>query len=271
MEHTAACVRRDILITVHGVGGGHVGGPLSAADLLTALYFHSMRIDPARPEWPDRDRFILSKGHSCLALYAVLAERGYFPREELATFDAVNSRLQGHPDMTVTPGIDMSSGSLGQGLSAGIGMALGARLLGKPSRTFVMLGDGECQEGQVWEAAFVASRYKLDNLTAILDWNSLQQYGWRASGGDDQVRQPPDEHPIPKWKAFGWHTIELDGHDMQQIVLSLEQAQAVVGKPSILIARTVKGKGVSFMQGNYLWHSRPITDVELSSALAELS
>jgi transketolase len=252
------------------VGAGHLGGALSAADILTVLYFHTLRIDPKRPDWEDRDRFILSKGHSCLALYAVLAERGYFPIEELDTFDEINSRLQGHPDMTVTPGIDMSSGSLGQGLSAGIGMALGARLLGKDFRTYVMLGDGESQEGQVWEAAFVAARYNLDNLTAILDWNCLQQYGWHKPGEDPRISQPPDPDPASRWQGFGWHTIELDGHNIGAIISALQQAQGIKGKPAILIACTVKGKGVSFMEGNYLWHSHAIADAELATALADL-
>jgi len=270
LERIANRVRRHVVQTVHRVGVGHLGGALSATDILTVLYFHTMRIDPARPDWEDRDRFILSKGHACLALYAVMAERGYFPLEELATFDEVNSRLQGHPDMTATPGIDMSSGSLGQGLSTGVGMVLGAKLLGKSFHTYVMLGDGECQEGQVWEAAFVAARYKLDNLTAILDWNRLQQYGWHTPGDDDQVRQTPDETPAPKWQAFGWHTIELDGHNIGAIMMALQEAQGIKGKPTILIAHTVKGKGVSFMEGNYLWHSRAITNEQLAMALAEL-
>jgi transketolase len=270
LERTARRVRRHVVQTVHGVGAGHLGGALSAADVLTVLYFHTLRIDPKRPDWEDRDRFILSKGHSCLALYAVLAERGYFPIEELDTFDEINSRLQGHPDMTVTPGIDMSSGSLGQGLSAGIGMALGARLLGKDFRTYVMLGDGESQEGQVWEAAFVAARYNLDNLTAILDWNCLQQYGWHKPGEDPRISQPPDPDPASRWQGFGWHTIELDGHNIGAIISALQQAQGIKGKPAILIACTVKGKGVSFMEGNYLWHSHAIADAELATALADL-
>jgi transketolase len=270
LERTARRVRRHVVQTVHRVGAGHLGGALSAADVLTVLYFHTLRIDPKRPDWEDRDRFILSKGHSCLALYAVLAERGYFPIEELDTFDEINSRLQGHPDMTVTPGIDMSSGSLGQGLSAGIGMALGARLLGKDFRTYVMLGDGESQEGQVWEAAFVAARYNLDNLTAILDWNCLQQYGWHKPGEDPRISQPPDPDPASRWQGFGWHTIELDGHNIGAIISALQQAQGIKGKPAILIACTVKGKGVSFMEGNYLWHSHAIADAELATALADL-
>lgn len=267
LEEIAARVRARVLISVHHAGGGHVGGPLSCTDLLVALYFHILNIDPARPDWEDRDRFILSKGHSTIALYAVMAERGYFPLEELLTFDAIDSRLQGHPDMTKTPGIDMSSGSLGQGLSPGIGMALGARLLNKSFRTYVILGDGESQEGQIWEAAFVAARYKLDNLTVFLDNNGLQQYGWQRPG-ERMLR--PIENPAQKWQAFGWHTLEIDGHDIAQIVQAVGQAQEVRGKPTLIVANTIKGKGVSFMEDQYEWHARVPTQSELVQALAEL-
>ena len=245
-------------------------GPLSATDLLSVLYFHELRIDPADPSWPDRDRFIFSKGHSSIALYATLAERGYFPREELLTFDQLDSRLQGHPDMLVTPGVDMSTGSLGQGLSPGLGMALAAKLNNKDYRTYVMIGDGEAQEGQIWEASMVAARYKADNLVAILDWNGLQQYGWAEAGKEPEDRMSPLEDPARKWRAFGWHVIELDGHDLRAIVAALDDARTIKGRPTILIARTVKGKGVSFMEGDYLWHAKPITDEELELALAEL-
>jgi transketolase len=267
LEEIAARVRARVLIAVHHAGGGHVGGPLSCTDLLVALYFHILNIDPTRPDWEDRDRFILSKGHSTIALYAVMAERGYFPLEELLTFDAIDSRLQGHPDMTKTPGIDMSSGSLGQGLSPGIGMALGARLLNKSFRTYVILGDGESQEGQIWEAAFIAARYKLDNLTVFLDNNGLQQYGWQRPG---QRMLRPIENPAQKWQAFGWHTLEIDGHDIAQIVQAVAQAQQVRGKPTLIIANTIKGKGVSFMEDQYDWHARVPTQSELVQALAEL-
>jgi len=189
LEEVARQIRLAIVRTVNHARAGHLGGPLSAADLLAALYFHVMRIRPDEPAWPDRDRFILSKGHSSVGLYAALALRGYFPVEELATFDAANSRLQGHPDMTRLPGLDMSSGSLGMGISAGVGMALGARLTGRDVRTYVMLGDGECQEGEVWEAAMTAARYGLDSLVAIVDHNKLQQYGWPGDGPDG--RTPP--------------------------------------------------------------------------------
>ncbi len=268
LKEIAARVRARVLLAVHHAGAGHVGGPLSCADMLVALYFHILNIDPDRPNWEDRDRFILSKGHSTIALYTVLAERGYFPLEELFTFDAIDSRMQGHPDMTKTPGIDMSSGSLGQGLSPGLGMALGARLLGKSFRTYVILGDGESQEGQVWEAAFVAARYRLDNLTAILDYNGLQQYGWRNAPGEHMLT--PIENPAQKWQAFGWHVIETDGHDMAAFIAAVEEAKSTHGKPTIIIAHTVKGRGVSFMEDQYEWHARVPTQEELSVALAEL-
>ena len=270
LRSVATSVRRSILATIHHAGAGHVGGPLSATDLLTVLYFHELRIDPANPSWADRDRFIFSKGHSSIALYATLAERGYFPREELLTFDQLDSRLQGHPDMLVTPGVDMSTGSLGQGLSPGLGMALAARLNNKDYRTYVMIGDGESQEGQIWEASMVAARYKADNLVAILDWNRLQQYGWSEVGKEPEDRMNPLEAPAQKWQAFGWHVIELDGHDLRAIVSALDEARAITGQPTILIAHTVKGKGVSFMEGDYLWHAKPITDGEFQLALAEL-
>ncbi len=271
LERLAAQVRADCVLAIFHAQGGHLGGPLSCADILVALYFAVMRVRPEQPNWPERDRFIISKGHSSIALYATLAARGYFPREELTSFDAINSRLQGHPDMTRLPGLDMSSGSLGQGLSPGIGMALGARKRGKGFHTWVLLGDGECQEGQIWEAAFVAARYGLDNLTAILDFNRLQQYDW--PGGSIQDRQPPwasIETMAAKWQAFGWHVIEIDGHDMRQIISACERAKARKEQPTIIIASTIKGKGVSFMSGAYEWHAKVPTPDELEQALGEL-
>ena len=269
LRSVATSVRRSIITTVHHAGAGHVGGPLSATDLLAVLYFHELRIDPADPSWADRDRFVFSKGHSSVALYATLAERGYFSKEELLTFDHLDSRLQGHPDMLVTPGVDMSTGSLGQGLSPGLGMALAAKLNNKDYRTYVMIGDGESQEGQIWEASMVAARYKADNLVAILDWNGLQQYGWSEVGKEPEDRMNPLEAPAQKWQAFGWHVVELDGHDLRAIVSALDEARSIKGQPTILIAHTVKGKGVSFMEGDYLWHAKPITDGEFDLALAE--
>jgi transketolase len=267
LQEIANRVRARVLISVHHAGAGHVGGPLSAADMLAALYFHILNIDPAIPDWEDRDRFILSKGHSTIALYAAMAERGYFPIDELLTFDAIDSRLQGHPDMTKTPGIDMSSGSLGQGLSPGVGMALAARKLNKSFRTYVMIGDGESQEGQIWEAAFVAARYGLDNLTAILDYNGLQQYGWQKAG---EHMLPPIENPMRKWDAFGWNTLEIDGHNIGEFVSAVKRAQNTQGRPTIIIAHTIKGKGVSYMEDEYTWHSNVPSDEELEAALAEL-
>jgi len=261
----ATRVRTHILRSVHKAQGGHIGGPLSCVELLVSLYFHALRIDPQNPTWEDRDRFILSKGHAAIALYAVMAERGFFPVEELSTFDEINSRMQAHPDMTITAGIDMSTGSLGQGLSAGIGMALGARLLKRDFRVYVMIGDGESQEGQIWEAAAVASRYRLDNLAVILDYNRVQQYGWQYP-----TRMLPIEAPAAKFQAFGWYTIETDGHDFRAVIGALEEAKTIKGRPAIIIGHTVKGKGVSFMEDRYQWHARVPTDQELDLALAEL-
>lgn len=262
-------VRLRLLELVHHAGSGHVGGPLSAVELLVALYFHVMRIDPHHPSAPDRDRFILSKGHSSPALYSTLAMRGYFPVDELMTFDSIDSRLQAHPDMTRLPALDMSTGSLGQGLSAGLGLALASRLAGRSYRTFVMLGDGECQEGQVWEAAQVAARYGVESLTAIVDLNGLQQYGWHRSTTPVQMQDRPIHDAAAKWSAFGWLTREIDGHSFPQIIGALE-AQPITGRPTCIIARTVKGKGVSFMEDDYRWHSMVISDEELALARGEL-
>lgn len=258
-------IRRLVVQSVHQAQGGHIGGPLSMADLLAVLYGRILRVRPDEPGWPERDRLILSKGHSAIGLYAALALKGFFPVAELATFDHVDSRLQGHPDLTVTPGVDMSSGSLGMGLSAGLGMALSTRFTGRSFRTYVLLGDGECQEGQVWEAAMVAARYGVDALTAIVDWNGLQQYGWQATG-----YQAPDPALGAKWAAFGWQVIDVDGHDCGQILGALAQAAATSGRPTVILARTVKGKGVSFMEGNYVWHAKVPSGKDLARAMAEL-
>jgi transketolase len=239
-------------------------------DLLVALYFAILRIRPDEPAWVDRDRLVLSKGHSAIALYATLARRGFFPVEELETFDQLESRLQGHPDMTLLPGLDMSTGSLGMGLSTGVGMAIGARLRGGPERTYVILGDGECQEGAVWEAAFIAARYALDNLCAIVDVNGLQQYGWAADVPG--TRQPPWPTGALRrqWQGFGWRVLETDGHDIGRIIATLRSAEGVRGRPAVVLAHTVKGKGVSFMEGQYGWHARVPTPEELAKALEEL-
>jgi transketolase len=271
LEATARAVRREIVLSVAHAGGGHIGGPMSAVEILTALYFRVLRIRPQQPGWPDRDRFILSKGHSAIGLYAVLALRGYFPVAELSTFDAIDSRLQGHPDMRLLPGLDMSTGSLGLGLAAGVGVALGAKLAGRDFRTFVMVGDGECNEGVVWESAHVAERYALDNLIVVVDGNELQQFGWRDPGSGR--RMPPYQgSQLPdRWAAFGWRVLEVDGHDIASVIGVLGQACAPQGVPAVVIARTVKGKGVSFMENEYSWHSRVPTPDELRAALDELA
>ncbi len=251
--------------------GGHLGGPLSAAEILSVLYFHEMQIRPKEAQWPERDRFVLSKGHSSIALYAVLALRGYFPLDELKTFDAINSRLQGHPDMTKLPGVDMSTGSLGVGISAAVGMALGAKRLARESRVYVLVGDGECQEGQVWEAAYVAERYGLDNLLAIVDANGLGQYGPAAPTPGERLAPWHTGELARRWLSCGWHVVEADGHDPESLLSSFHKARNVVGRPSIVIANTTKGKGVSFMEGQWRWHSRVPTPEELKQALEELA
>jgi transketolase len=271
LAEIARRIRVEVVKSVYHARAGHLGGPLSAADMLAALYFHVLRIRPDEPAWPDRDRFVLSKGHSSIGLYAAMALRGYFPVDELATFDAANSRLQGHPDMTRLPGLDMSTGSLGMGISAGMGMALGARLTGRRDvRVFVMLGDGECQEGEVWEAAMAAPRYGLDNLVAIVDHNRLQQYGWPGDGPDGRIPPQVPGELVAKWGAFGWRVLEMDGHDIADILRVLDLAVRGDGRPVAVIAHTVKGKGVSFMEGHYYWHTRAIKPEELAQAMADL-
>jgi len=263
IEKKANVIRKNVIEMIFNAKGGHIGGALSMTDIIASLYFHVLKIDPKNPEWEDRDRFVLSKGHASAAWYAALAERGYFPKEELLTFDHINSRLQGHPDMLKTPGVDMSSGSLGQGISAALGMALAARYLKKTYRTFVILGDGETQEGQVWEASMVAANYKTDNLIVILDYNKLQLYG--------QTNKIMNIEPvIEKWQVFGWNTIEINGHRINEIVQALECAVKVVGKPTIIIAHTIKGKGVSFMENEVKWHSLAPTKEQTKQALKEL-
>ncbi len=262
--------------TVASSGAGHVGGPFSAMDLLVALYFRVMNIRPEEPGWPDRDRFILSKGHSSIGQYAVMALRGYLPVEELKTFDKGGSRLQGHPDVTKLPGLDTSTGSLGQGLSVGLGFALGARLRGKKFHTFVILGDGELQEGMVWEALHIAPRYKLGNLTAILDWNGLQQFGWVLAVNEQHRgdRRDPwsgiDLRGI--FEKLGWRCIEINGHDFSQIVLALQGAKASgdSDQPTMILAHTIKGKGVHFTEGKHEWHSKVATKDELRIIAKEL-
>jgi len=268
LDELSRQTRRLILETVHTAGAGHIGGPLSVTDILVNLYFNTMNIDPANPYAEDRDRCILSKGHSSIAIYTVLALRGYFPVEELATFDEIDSRLQGHPDMSALPGLDMSTGSLGQGLSPGIGMALGARLSKKSFHTWVILGDGEIQEGQIWEAAFTAGRFRLDNLTAIVDYNRLPQFGWPDEEGFTRVE--PIDDLGKKFAAFGWNVVEINGHDHLALSGAFLKARNVQYKPTCIIAHTVKGKGVSFMENDFNWHATVPDGTQLERALAEL-
>jgi len=260
---TAQEARRWIIRMTHEAGSGHPGGSLSSIDILIALYYKVMRHDPSHPTWADRDRMVLSKGHGAPALYTTLALCGYFEKEELLTLRKLGSRLQGHPSMNKTPGIDMSTGSLGQGLSIAIGMALGARLDRKDYRVYCMLGDGEVQEGQVWEAAMAAAHYKVDNLCAILDRNKLQ-----IDGPTDKIMSI--EPVRSKFDAFGWHTIEINGHDHKDILRALREAETMKGRPSIIIANTVKGKGVSYMEGSVKFHGKTPNKEELAQALSEL-
>ena len=270
LNDAARRIRVEVVRTVYRTKVGHLGGSLSEADLLAALYFHVLRIRPEEPDWPERDRFVLSKGHASVGLYATLALRGYFPVDELVTFDSAGSRLQGHPDMTRLPGLDMSSGSLGMGISAAVGIALGTRLQSRAARTYVLLGDGECQEGEVWEAAFVAARYGLDQLVAIVDHNRLQQYGWQGASADDRLPPEAPGELVAKWTAFGWRVMEIDGHDIGQIVGAFEQASRGDGRPVAVVTNTVKGRGLTFAEGRYDWHTRIPTAEEFAIAMAEL-
>ena len=247
LAETANRVRIGILDGVFNAGCGHPGGSLSIAELLTYLYFKEMKVDPANPKWEDRDRFVLSKGHTAPALYATLAERGFFPVEELKTLRRIDSRLQGHPDMKGIPGVDMSTGSLGLGISAACGMALAGKTAGKDYRVYTILGDGESEEGQVWEAAMFASHYHLDNLVAIVDWNGLQ-----IDGTIEDVMNPKP-HNL-KFAAFGWNVISIDAHDFDQIEAAFTAARGVKGKPTAVIAKSIKGKGVSYMENAVQWH-----------------
>ncbi|MCZ6456517.1 MAG: transketolase [Actinobacteria bacterium] len=269
LEELARRARVAIVKAIANAEGGHLGGPLSATDMLTALYWRILNIRPDEPLWPDRDRFVLSKGHSSIALYAVMALRGYFPVAELDTFDAIDSRLQGHPDMTALPGIDISSGSLGLGFSGAVGIAMGAKAIGADFTTYAMVGDGECNEGIVWEGAHVANRYRLDNLIVVLDYNKLQQFGWRGESAQDRIPPYTGTELADRWKAFGWHVVEGDGHDIAAFLEVMESVQDVNG-PVAVVAHTVKGKGVSYMENVFQWHSKVPTEEELTIALAEL-
>ncbi|MEM5768304.1 MAG: transketolase [Bacillota bacterium] len=257
-------IRRDIIdIAYKANGPSHPAPALSCCDVVTALYFHIMHIRPEEPDWPDRDRLILSKGHACPVIYAALARKGYFPVEELTTIRRVGSHLQGHPDMTKTPGVDMTSGSLGNGLSAGEGMALYAKRFGKKFKTFVILGDGECNEGVVWESVMSAGALKLDNLIAIVDYNHMQSCG---SCEEILPMAPMGE----KWACFGWNVLTVNGHSMEEIVSALQVATNYAGQPTVIIAHTVKGKGVSFMEHDNAWHQKIPTEAQYQAAMREL-
>lgn len=272
----AQAFRIQVLKMVYARQTGHIGGAFSAAEIVASLYFHHLRIDPQRPDWPGRDRFVFSKGHACALLYAAMAERGFFAPEELATFRCLDSRLQGHPDRAKLPGIEVSAGPLGHGIAVGVGLALVQKLGGgKPSalsapsgqasagRVYVLLGDGEINAGVIWEGAMSAAKYRLGNLAAILDYNGIQQTGATAD-------VMPTEPIADKWQAFGWHVQEIDGHNVGEILDALDRADEVHARPSIIIARTTKGKGVSFMEYDHRWHGAPPNAAQYEQALGEL-
>lgn len=259
----AAQVRSLAMDAVFSAASGHIGGSLSVADILTVLYFHTMKVDPEAPQAPDRDRLVLSKGHTTPALYATLALKGYFPVEELKLFRSVEGHYSGHPDMVHVPGVDMSTGSLGQGISAAVGMALAGQMDRKDHRIYAVLGDGEVEEGQVWEAAMAAAKYHLDNLCAVVDVNGLQIDGKTA---DVMPSEPLDK----KFEAFNWNVIQVDGHDIAAVAAAFEAAKKGKGKPTVILARTVKGKGVSFMENDAGWHGKAPNDEQYAQAKAEL-
>ncbi len=264
LKKIAANVRINALTAVHSAASGHPGGSLSISDVLTLLYFEVLNIDPKNPDNPDRDRFVLSKGHCSPALYGVLAERGFFPKEDMPLFRKTGSYLQGHPDMKSVPGVDMSSGSLGQGICVANGMALAGKIDNKSYRVYTILGDGELEEGQVWEAAMYAPHYKLDNLTAFVDFNGLQ-----IDGDISEVMSPL---PIDdKFRAFGWNVIVCDGHDFEALLTAIESAKNTKGKPTVIILKTVKGKGVSFMENQAGWHGAAPNDEQYEAAITELN
>jgi transketolase len=263
LEAHAKTIRRDIITMLAQAGSGHPGGSLSCADVVVALYFHIMRHDPKKLDWPDRDRFLMSKGHCAPTWYSALARSGYFPLEWLDSLRKIDGPLQGHPDMLKTPGVEMSSGSLGQGLSIANGMAMAARLDGRDYRVYVILGDGELQEGQVWEAAMTSAHRKLDNVCALVDNNGLQ-----IDGPTDEVKSLGSISA--KWESFGWHIIEIDGHDMRQILEAYEEAETIKGKPTMIVAKTIKGKGVSFMEDKVDYHGVAPSAEEHETAMAEI-
>lgn len=263
LKHEAAMIRLGILDGTHAAASGHPGGSLSIADIMSYLYFAEMKVDPANPKWEERDRFVLSKGHAAPALYAALARKGFFPFESLVTLRRVDSVLQGHPDMKYIPGVDMSSGSLGQGISAAVGMALAAKIDGKDYRTYTIVGDGETEEGQVWEALMFAARHDLDNLCVIIDNNGLQIDGPIA----EIVSPAPYEG---KLASFGFHVITIDAHDLEEIEAAFNEAKTIKGKPTAIVAKSVKGKGVSFMENQVKWHGSAPNDAQYEQAVAEI-
>lgn len=263
LQATAKIIRRGIVDQVYRAGSGHPGGSLSIADILTVLYFHELNIDPKNPKWEDRDRVVLSKGHCAPALYSCLANRGYFDPEELKDFRTINGRLQGHPDMNKVPGVDMTTGSLGQGLSSANGMAIAGKLDNKDYRVYCILGDGEIEEGQVWEAAMAANKYKLDNLCVIVDNNNLQI--------DGTIEEVMNSYPIDeKFKSFGFQIINIDGHDIEEIIKAFDVAKEIKGKPTCIIAKTIKGKGISYMENKVEWHGKAPNEEEYNKAIEEL-
>jgi transketolase len=257
-------IRKSILTMIYRAGSGHPGGSLGATEIVVALYYHLMRHDPHRPNWPQRDRFILSKGHCSPVIYAVLADCGYFPKADLDAFRRPGSHLQGHPAQHKTPGIDASTGTLGLGISTGLGMALAARLRGDSHYYYILCGDGEVQEGQVWEAAMFGNKHRLDNVIGFVDRNYLQTDGW----SEDIMPLDPLR---PKWEAFGWNTYEIDGHSFEQIIDTVQRAKATKGRPAMIIARTIKGKGVSFMENDPGWHGTPPNREQYERAMQELN
>jgi len=263
MEEISRKVRRHIIQMIYAAGSGHPGGSLSAADIMVSLYFNVMNHKPEDPKWPDRDRFVLSKGHAAPALYACLAEAGYFPIEELKTFRLIGSRLQGHPDMRKTPGVEASTGSEGQGLSMGLGMALAGKLDRRPYNVYVMLGDGENDCGQIWEAAMASSFFKVDNLIAIIDRNMLQ-----LDGPTNKIMSL--EPLADKWKAFGWNVLEANGHNIAELLEAIGKAKQAKGMPTVIIAHTIKGKGVSFMEGAVGFHGKVPSEEQYKKAMHEL-
>ena len=263
LEKIAADIRTGVIKAIGAAGSGHPGGSLSATDIVTVLYFHEMNVDPKNPKMKNRDKFVLSKGHAAPLLYAALAKKGFFPKEDILTLRKIDSKFQGHPDSKKLPGVETSTGSLGQGFSMAVGMALAGRVDNNDGRVYALLGDGELQEGLVWEAAMSAGHYGLDNLVAIVDWNGLQIDG---KNSDVMTVEPVGD----KFRAFGWHVIEIDGHDYKEIIESLARARGIKGKPTAIIARTHKGKGVSFMEDEAGWHGKAPDQEQTAKAVAEI-